>query len=208
MSQRIEMHTGGWFQTNAFAVPTPAGGRLLVDAPGGVVDWARGRGWNVEALLLTHAHLDHIEEAAAVQRAWNCPVYYHRDGEFLLRDKDAFRRYGIDVDLDPITGGETMDETPSATVCGVEFRVLLVPGHCPGSLCFLRAPEKLLFAGDTLFAGSIGRTDLPGGDTDLLLRGIREKLFPLGDDVRVLPGHGPPTTIGEERRTNPFVGER
>src|SRR5438552_2188953 len=155
MSQRIEMHTGGWFQTNAFAIPTPTGGRLLVDAPGGVVEWAQGQGWNVEALLLTHAHLDHIEEAAAVQRAWSCPVYYHPDGEFLLRDKDAFRRYGIDVDLDPIIGGETIDESPSATVRGVEFRVLLVPGHCPGSLCFLRAPEKLLFAGDTLFAGSI-----------------------------------------------------
>ena len=195
------MHPGGWFHPNASAIPTPAGGRLLVDAPGGVVEWARGQGWNIEALLLTHAHLDHIEEAAAVQREWKCPVYFHRDGEFLLRDKDAFRRYGIDVDLDPVTGGEHLDETPSATVGGIGFRVLLVPGHCPGSLCFFRERERMLFAGDTLFAGSIG-------NAQLLLSGIRGKIFPLGDDVRVLPGHGPTTTIGEERRTNPFVGER
>src|SRR5436190_1742020 len=84
--------------------------------------------------------------------------------------------------------------------------LLLVPGHCPGSLCFFDKKERILFGGDVLFAGSIGRTDLPFGDHDLLLRGIREKLWPLGDDVKVLPGHGPATTIGIERRSNPFVG--
>jgi glyoxylase-like metal-dependent hydrolase (beta-lactamase superfamily II) len=83
---------------------------------------------------------------------------------------------------------------------------LEVPGHCPGSLCFFSRKDKLLIGGDVLFAGSIGRGDLPGGDIDLLITGIRKKLFPLGDDITVLPGHGPPTKMGTERKTNPFVG--
>jgi hydroxyacylglutathione hydrolase len=87
----------------------------------------------------------------------------------------------------------------------LEMQVLEVPGHCPGSLCFFSRQDQLLIGGDVLFAGSIGRGDLPGGDIDLLLEGIRKKLFPLGDDVTVLPGHGPPTKIGAERKTNPFL---
>ncbi len=202
---RIEVHTGGIFQTNAYAVPCPSGKWLLIDAPEGVVDWARGRGWEVAGLLLTHAHLDHIEEAAAVRRAFDCPVYYHRDGERFLQDRDAFRRYGLDVDLEPVTDGVLIDEADNVKIGGLNWRILLVPGHCPGSLCFFREEDRVVYAGDTIFAGSIGRTDLPFGDHELLLRGIREKLFPLGDDVRVLPGHGPATTIGVERTTNPFL---
>jgi hydroxyacylglutathione hydrolase len=202
---RIEAHTGGIFQTNAYAVPTPSGKWLLIDAPEGVVNWAKGRGWDVAGLLLTHAHLDHIEEAAAVCRAFACPVYYHRDGERFLQDRDAFRKYGLDVDLEPVTGGQLIDEAAKIEIGGVSWRTLLVPGHCPGSLCFFREEDRVLYAGDTLFAGSIGRTNLPFGDHELLIRGLREKLFPLGDDVQVLSGHGPSTTIGQERETNPFL---
>ena len=202
---RIEVYTGGVFQTNAYAIPAPSGKRLLIDAPQGVVDWVKRRGWELAALLLTHAHLDHVEEAAAVCRTFDCPAYYHRDGERFLQDRDAFRRYGLDVDLEPVTGGHLIDESKSLEIGGVTWQTLLVPGHCPGSLCFYRPEERVVIAGDTLFAGSIGRTDLPFGDHELLLRGIREKLFPLGDDVRVLPGHGPATTVGREREMNPFV---
>jgi hydroxyacylglutathione hydrolase len=85
--------------------------------------------------------------------------------------------------------------------------VLLVPGHCPGSLCFLENKERILFGGDVLFAGGVGRWDLPGGDGELLFSGIRKKLYPLGDDVTVWPGHGPATKIGIERKTNPYVSE-
>jgi len=90
---------------------------------------------------------------------------------------------------------------------GSSFQVYHVPGHSPDSLCFLHRESGLLFGGDVLFAGGIGRTDFPGGDHGLLISGIREKLFPMGDDVCVLSGHGPVTTIGEERRSNPFVAE-
>jgi hydroxyacylglutathione hydrolase len=94
---------------------------------------------------------------------------------------------------------------PATKFLGLEMQVLEVPGHCPGSLCFYSRKDRLLIGGDVLFAGSVGRGDLPGGDIDLLLAGIRKKIFPLGDDVTVLPGHGPPTKIGTERQTNPFV---
>jgi glyoxylase-like metal-dependent hydrolase (beta-lactamase superfamily II) len=96
-------------------------------------------------------------------------------------------------------------ETPATDLGGVEFQVLEVPGHCPGSLCFFSNPDRLLFGGDVLFAGGVGRWDLPGGDQNLLFTGIRTKLFPLGDDVRVLSGHGPATTIGREKTSNPFL---
>jgi hydroxyacylglutathione hydrolase len=98
-------------------------------------------------------------------------------------------------------------ETPARELGGLEFQVLEVPGHCPGSLCFFSGAERVVFGGDVLFAGGVGRWDLPGADKDLLFAGIRGKLFPLGDDVKVLPGHGPATTIGRERSGNAFVGE-
>lgn len=202
---RIEVHTGGLFQTNAYAVPTPGGGRLLVDAPGGVVAWAKEKGWKVEGLLLTHAHLDHVEEAAAVESAFDCPVWYHPDGELFLRDRDAFRRWGIEMELAQVQRGVHIRGAAKAEFAGVPFRLLEVPGHCPGSLAFYHEEDRFVIAGDTLFALGVGRTDLPFGDEELLYRSIREQLFPLGDDVRVLPGHGPSTTIGRERQMNPFL---
>jgi glyoxylase-like metal-dependent hydrolase (beta-lactamase superfamily II) len=107
----------------------------------------------------------------------------------------------------PWSEGFLIDESPSLELQGIEFQVLLVPGHCPGSLCFHWKSERLLFGGDVLFAGGVGRWDLPGGDAELLFRGIREKLYPLGDDITVLPGHGPSTKIGIEKRNNPYVVE-
>ena len=204
-ADRVEKYTGGFFQTNAYALPTPSGGRLLIDAPEGVAAWVRARGWKVEALLLTHAHIDHIQDAAAVLREHGCPIYYHADGIPLLTDASAYRRFGLSLDFEPVTGGEHITAAAGAEFAGLRFQTLLVPGHCPGSLCFYDAPGGRLFAGDVLFAGSIGRTDLPGGDPALLLRGIREQLLPLPDGVVVHPGHGPATTIGAERVANPFL---
>jgi glyoxylase-like metal-dependent hydrolase (beta-lactamase superfamily II) len=125
----------------------------------------------------------------------------------MLTEPGYFKRFGMDWDIETVPADFLIDETPALTIEGLELQVLLVPGHCPGSLCFFDKKERILFGGDVLFAGSIGRTDLPFGDHQLLLDGIREKLWPLGDDVKVLPGHGPATTLGKERRTNPYVGE-
>ncbi len=200
----IDLHTGGIFDTNCFFLPAHG---ILIDAPQTAAAWLQKRGHRVRTLLLTHAHIDHVWDAAAIHREHGCKVGYHRDGVEMLTVPGYFKLLGMNWEIEPVSADFLIDETPSLTVEGLEFQVLLVPGHCPGSLCFFDKKERILFGGDVLFAGSIGRTDLPGGDHDLLLAGIREKLWPLGDDVKVLPGHGPATSIGIEKRTNPFVGD-
>ena len=203
---QIDKYTGGYFQTNAYALPTPGGGRLLIDAPEGSAAWLRRQGWKLDALLLTHAHIDHIQDASEIVAAHGCPIYYHADGVPLLEDRMAYRRFGLSLDFEPVTGGKLVAEGAGQEFAGVRYDVLLVPGHCPGSLCFYDVAGGQLYGGDVLFAGSIGRTDLPGGDHALLLRGIREKVLTLPDDVVVHPGHGPETTIARERKSNPYVG--
>ena len=123
----------------------------------------------------------------------------------MISNPEFFRSFGFQLEIEPVEPDFFVEETPTREFLGLEMQVLEVPGHCPGSLCFFSRQDQLLIGGDVLFAGSIGRGDLPGGDVDLLIEGISKKLFPLGDDVTVLPGHGPPTKIGTERTSNPFV---
>lgn len=199
---QIDTFTGGVFDTNCFFLP--AGG-ILIDAPQDSLEWLRQRGHKVELLLLTHGHIDHVWDAAAIQQEHGCAVAYHPETHPMVTEPDFFRKLGFAWDVQPVTDGFTIDEADSHVFQGIDFRVLYVPGHCPGSLCFLWKEHEILFGGDVLFAGGVGRWDLPGGDRDLLFNGIRTKLFPLGDQVRVLPGHGPATTIGNERSSNPFL---
>jgi glyoxylase-like metal-dependent hydrolase (beta-lactamase superfamily II) len=202
----IELQTfvGGIFDTNCYVLRAP-GGQILVDAPTGVCDWLEEHDWSPSWLLITHGHVDHIDDAARVQRKFQCKVGYHRDSVPLITDPNFFKKFGFFLEAEPIKPDFLIEETENIELLGFVFRTLLVPGHCPGSLGFYLPQHRLLFGGDILFAGSIGRTDLPGGDHELLLKGIREKIYTLPDDTTVLPGHGPPTTVGEEKRTNPFV---
>ncbi|HWL53935.1 MAG TPA: MBL fold metallo-hydrolase [Chthoniobacteraceae bacterium] len=202
---QIDTYTGGLFDTNAFLFPTPEGGLALVDAPQGSAEWLRGRGVKLTSLLITHGHIDHVADAAQIQADHGCRVVYHRDNVPMLTEPGFFRRLGFGWDIEPVKADLLLEETASWRLEGLEFQVLLVPGHCPGSLCFLAKEARILFGGDVLFAGGVGRWDLPGGDRDLLLSGIATKLLPLGDDVKVLPGHGPATTIGRERVGNPYL---
>ncbi len=198
----IDSYTGGLFETNCFYLPEA---RLLVDAPEGAAQWLQTRGLKVETLLLTHGHIDHVWDVAQIQKEHACEVLYHPETEPMVTDASFYKRIGMPWEVNPIQPGTFLDQTASVTLGGLEFQVLYVPGHCPGSLCFLHKGERILFGGDVLFAGGVGRWDLPGGDRELLLGGIRSKLFVLEDRVKVLPGHGPATTIGTERATNPYL---
>lgn len=164
---------------------------------------------SIRHILLTHAHVDHVTGVAAAKRALNVPIHLHRDDLFLYeRAVEMGAMFGLTVEAQP-----PIDRfyTPAQTIPfgTYEARVHHTPGHCPGGVCLqigkTNTNGKELFVGDTLFAGSIGRTDLPGGDYDTLIASIRNVLFPLGDEAIVHSGHGPDTTIGKERRTNPFL---
>jgi hydroxyacylglutathione hydrolase len=123
----------------------------------------------------------------------------------MVNDPEFFRQWGFEFEIEPFTADFFLDEGGPTKLLGAAMRIYYIPGHCPGSLCFHLLDENVVIGGDVLFREGIGRWDLPGGDGDLLLAGIRQKLFPLDDAITVLPGHGPPTTIGWERRNNPFL---
>lgn len=199
---QIDTFTGGVFDTNCFFVPAAG---LLIDAPQDAGDWLQSRGHRVEMLVLTHGHIDHVWDAARIQREHGCRVGYHAETAPMVTARDFFLKLGFAWEVEPVSDGELIGESPSTELCGIDFQVLHVPGHCPGSLCLFWKAARVLFGGDVLFAGGVGRWDLPGGDRDLLFEGIKTKLFPLGDDVTVLPGHGPATKIGRERMTNPYL---
>lgn len=161
------------------------------------------------AILLTHAHVDHVSGVGRAKRALNVPVYLHKDDLFLYNMATLHgNMFGLSVEQPPPV--DVFYEGKGPIGFG-DYDVFVhhTPGHCPGGVCLQvgrRGERGLdLFVGDTLFDGSIGRTDLPGGDYDTLMRSIKEVLFNLGDDARVHPGHGPSTTIGEQRRSNPFL---
>ena len=196
---------GGIFETNCYLLDSPQGW-ILFDAPQGSCEWARSLGVDLKLLLLTHGHVDHVQDVSRIKRQFGCPIGCHPLTAPMISDREFFRSFGFELEIEPVKPDFLIEETPGREFLGAQFQVLEVPGHCPGSLCFFLPKDRLLIGGDVLFAGSIGRGDLPGGDIDVLVQEIRNKLFPLGDEVTVLPGHGPPTTIGTERRTNPFVG--
>jgi len=201
---KYETFCGGIFETNCYVIKAPEG-PILFDAPDGACEWLVSRAIAPQLLLLTHGHFDHIPDVAKIKRQFDCQIGCHPDTVPMIADPEFFRNYGFQLEIEPVEPDFLIEAAPRRTFLGLDFEVLEVPGHSPGSLCFHSREGKLLIGGDVLFAGGVGRWDLPGGDAELLFRGISTKLFPLGDDAVVLPGHGPPTTIGIERRTNPFV---
>lgn len=163
----------------------------------------------ITRILLTHAHLDHVTGVARAKQALDVPVWLHQADNFLYEGVvEQGRMFGLQVDPQPPVDHFYDGEGP-LRFGRYAVRVLHTPGHCPGGVCLavsrVGEPGATLFVGDTLFAGSIGRTDLPGGDMETLLHSIRLVLFTFPDDTIVWSGHGPETTIGRERRTNPFL---
>ncbi|HMO37832.1 MAG TPA: MBL fold metallo-hydrolase [Saprospiraceae bacterium] len=157
-------------------------------------------------LINTHCHLDHIFGNHFVATTYGLPLEIHR-GELpvLERAPQAAAMYGVPFPEPSPAPGAFIEAGEVITFGNTQLEVLLTPGHSPASLSFFCRADRFLIAGDVLFQGSIGRTDLPGGDYNTLIRSIREQLLPLGDDVTAYPGHGPATTIGFERLHNPFL---
>jgi glyoxylase-like metal-dependent hydrolase (beta-lactamase superfamily II) len=203
-SQGVKMFTGGDLATNAYLIPCPQG-NLLIDAPeGAAAAFADDR---IAVLLLTHGHFDHVWDAAAIARIHGCRVAMHPVTEEMLADRNLLRRLGLDIEVEPVAADLKLNEQKHLELLGRDFELLEVPGHCPGSLCLHDPAAGTLYGGDVLFRGGVGRWDLPGGDRDLLLSGIAGKLLPLPSETVVLPGHGPETTIGHEKLSNPYLME-
>lgn len=181
----------------------------IVD-PGGDVPLILGAlkeiGVTPVAIWLTHGHLDHAGGATQLAEALSIPVIGpHEADKFLLDDlPSSGLRFDI-LDMKAVTPSRWLVEGGEVKVGDVAFSVLHVPGHTPGHVTFFQKDLRFLLAGDTVFAGSVGRTDFPYGSHETLIAGIRDKLLPLGDDVQFLPGHGPAGTLGEERANNPFL---
>jgi hydroxyacylglutathione hydrolase len=156
-------------------------------------------------LVNTHGHIDHILGNRFVADRYGLAPEMHADDVALVRSAPLYGDlWGIRVEASPAPS-VLLADGDLVRFGETELQVLLAPGHSPGSICLFHERDRILVAGDVLFQGSIGRTDLPGGNYATLIASIRERIFPLGDDVVVYPGHGPATTVGEERRTNPFL---
>lgn len=201
----LTFFTGGIAQTNGWVLTTPAGA-LVFDAPEGMADWLDKKQLRVSALLLTHQHFDHVLDAAAIQKRHQCPVYsFAEHSKSLTLETFLGTMTGMGWAVEPYRVDHLLEGQDSLRVCEIEWQLFHVPGHSPDSVCFYSAAHGLLFGGDVLFAGSIGRSDFPGGSMKQLVQGIAEKLLPLPDATRVFPGHGPETTIGDERDSNPYL---
>jgi glyoxylase-like metal-dependent hydrolase (beta-lactamase superfamily II) len=202
----------GPVQTNAYLVADPQARVASVIDPAwdgaAIVREAEQRGWKITDIWLTHAHFDHFGGAGGVADGVDpAPhVALHPLDQTLWRLNGGAAWFGIPA-FDP--GPEPTIELADGmqmTLGAFTFEVRHVPGHSPGHVMFYCAPERCLFSGDVLFEGSVGRSDLPGGDWDTLMASIRDRILDLPDQVQVYPGHGPSTTVGRERMTNPFLG--
>lgn len=207
----LYVQPAGPIQTNAYLLTSPERGEaILIDAPGGI--WAKIQSLlakdNCELgeLWLTHGHWDHTQGAAEIVRETNAIVRAHPDDQVLIETPEVMSAF-LDrrIKIEPVKVTDWLAQGDELDVLGCTFEVRHVPGHCPGNVLFYAASMQSAFVGDALFRGSIGRTDLPGGDFAQLESAIRQQIYSLPDDTKIFPGHGPATTVGVERASNPYV---
>lgn len=198
------------FQQNCSLIWNPATSHGVVVDPGGdvviILETIAAYKVKVERILITHGHLDHVGGAADLAAALGVQVEgpHEADRPLIARVEQQAVQFGV-AGLKSVTPDRWLVEGDTVEIADRSFAVLHCPGHAPGHVVFFDADLRFAISGDVLFAGSVGRTDLPGGDHATLIASIRDKLLPLGDDVTFLPGHGPASTFGEERLTNPFL---
>jgi hydroxyacylglutathione hydrolase len=198
---QIYAHTGGPVDTNGYlVVDEDTRLAVAVDAPEGAAaafaERAERDGLQVIRLILTHGHWDHIFDALFFRRAFDCPIAIHSGDAFMLQLPQT-ELFGLPFSIPPFAADETLSDGESVTIGGLRLRVIHTPGHSPGGVCLHHAESNVLFAGDTLFRGSYGRTDLPGSDTEVMLRSLAA-LAAMAPETTVYSGHGPATTIGAE----------
>jgi len=213
MSASLEIQTivSMPFEENTYVVWLPGSTQALVIDPGLepelIFECLEQHGLTVAATLNTHGHADHIGGNAALKKRYpDAPLVIGVNEQRLLTDPEANLSAPFGFEIISPSADRTVAEGEKITFAGIELEVREIPGHSPGHVVFVwRGSPTLVFGGDVLFRGSIGRYDFPGSNGPLLLEGIRQKLYALPDDTVVYPGHGPVTTVGHERRTNPFV---
>ncbi len=209
----VNLHVlpAGPISTNAYLLTAPERGEaVLIDAPGGV--WAevepilRAEKCRLAELWFTHGHWDHMQGGAEVVRATGARVSAHAADRVLIETPEVMKKFmDEDLGLEPVKVDRWVAPGDRLAALGLEAEVRHVPGHCPGSVLFYFAAAKAAFVGDALFQGSVGRTDLPGGGFPMLEQSIRTQIYTLPPDTAVFPGHGPATTVGAERKGNPYV---
>ena len=205
----LEKLTVGPFQENCYVVGDEASGTGVLFDPGDeaarISLAVEQTNLEISQIIITHAHIDHVGAVAALVDEYSCPVLMHAEAEPMLKQLPSQAlmmglRFGKVPTVDAY-----IEDGAVVEVGSLRFEALFTPGHAPGHLAFYAAEQGLVLSGDALFAGSVGRVDLPGGSMEVLLRSINERLLTLPDETIVHSGHGPETTIGEERAHNPFL---
>ena len=205
---QIRTFVAAGFAENAYLVWQPGNTHALAIDPGdapSIIETLEQEELQLAAILLTHSHLDHIDGVAHLVRATNAPIYLHPEAR-LFYDNAAVQaaQFGMRVEPPPpptheLSAGQTLN------LAGVDFEVRYVPGHAPGHVLLYNRVAGVAFVGDVVFQGSIGRTDLPGGNYQVLMSSIRDQVMTLPEETMLYSGHGPVTTVGDERRFNPFI---
>lgn len=206
---RLRVLTSGPLETNAYLLTNPETRQaVLIDAPQAVVprvDRAlRDEGCELVALLLTHGHFDHMYEAAVFQKR-GVPVYAHETDRVLLETPQVMEAVVPGLSLTPVNLDRSVSDGDVLNLMGLRIEVRHVPGHCPGNVLFYVEARRAAFVGDVIFAGSVGRTDFPGGDPAVLRNSILKRVYTLPPATVLYPGHGPKTSVEHEFRTNPYV---
>ena len=203
--------TLGVVDTNAYIIGDQGTGDAIlidpVDDADALIEAAASAGLTIRLIVATHAHFDHVLASAPLKEKTGAPFVIHEEALPMLRNLPAQGKMFFGAPLPPAAEPDRLiaDESEWIELGSLRLQPLYTPGHAPGHIALYMPSHRIVFSGDALFAGSVGRWDLPGGSQQILLDSIMHKLLPLGDGVRVLPGHGEPTTIGVERRENPYL---